>query len=420
MQPDRRWTSSLRWWIAGVLFLSTVINYLDRQTLSVLGPYLKRDFQWKNEDFALIVISFRVAYAIGQTLMGRLLDRLGTRLGLSLTVAWYSIAAGLTSLATGLYSFCGFRFLLGLGESANWPGATKAVAEWFPKKERGWAVAFFDSGSSIGGILAPLIVVWSYMRFGWRPTFVLISLLGFLWLLVWRSLYHPPELHPRISDGEKDMILAEREAMKADGSKPPSAHWTHLLRLPETWGVIVARSFSDPVWFFIADWFFIYLMQDKHIDPSQGWLAAWIPFLGADLGNFTGGGVSSWLVRRGWPVDRARKIVILVGGFGVAMLIPTIFTSNVFAVSFLFGLATFSYAAYSTMALVLPSDLFPSEEVATVSGMSGTGAGLCTIMATYVIGQVTDRYSFAPVLIVASLVPLIGAVITMALIRSKR
>ncbi len=410
---------ALRWWIGGILFLSTVINYIDRQALSVLGPYLKQDFHWKNEDFALIVIAFRVAYAVGQTLMGRFMDWIGTRRGLTLTVAWYSTVAVLTSFANGLASFCGFRFLLGLGESANWPGATKAVAEWFPRKERGWAVALFDSGSSIGGVVAPLLVVWLYLRLGWRPAFVLVGMLGFVWILIWRRLYHAPEDHPRISEREKRMILAEREEEAAQASITP-INWASLFRMPKTWGVIVARSFSDPVWYFIADWFFIYLKQDKHIDPQHSLLAAWIPFLGADLGNFAGGGISSWLIRRGWPVERARKIIILVGGFGVALLIPTIFTSSLFVVSALFALATFSYAAYSTMALVLPSDLFPRDVVATISGMSGTGAGLCTIVATYLIGQVADRYSFAPILIAASLIPLIGSFITMALIRGQR
>ncbi len=418
--PRTGYIRHLRWWIGGLLFLSTVINYIDRQTLSVLGPYLKQDFRWKNEDFALIVISFRVAYSIGQALMGRLLDRIGTRRGLSLTVAWYSLAAMLTSFATGLSSFCGFRFLLGLGESANWPGATKAVAEWFPRKERGWAVALFDSGSSIGGVIAPMLVIWLYLSFGWRPSFVLVGTMGFFWILAWRWLYQSPERHRRLSPSERELILAEREEELPQRRSAPSMGWSQLFRLPETWGVIVARSFSDPVWFFIADWFFIYLKQDKHIDPQHSVLAAWIPFLGADLGNFAGGGISSWLVRRGWPVDRARKIVILVGGFGVALLIPTIYTSNLFAVSALFALATFSYAAYSTMALVLPSDLFPRDAVATVSGMSGTGAGLCTILATYLIGQVADRYSFAPVLMAASVIPLIGAFITLALIRSDK
>ena len=174
---------NLRWYIGGLLFLSTVVNYIDRQTLSVLAPYIKTEYQWTNSDFALLIISFRVAYTFGQTASGRVLDKIGTRQGLSLAVAFYSTAAMLTSLATGLRSFAAFRFLLGLGESANWPGATKAVSEWFPKRESGWAVALFDSGSSIGGAIAPLLVLWVYHTFGsWRPAFIVTGVLGFGWL----------------------------------------------------------------------------------------------------------------------------------------------------------------------------------------------------------------------------------------------
>src|SRR6476660_5947811 len=188
--------SNLRWWIGGLLFASTVINYIDRQTLSVLGPYLKIQYQWNNQQFATIVIAFRVAYSVGQTVAGRLIDRIGTRKGLTITVIWYSIAAMLTSLAVGLRSFAFFRFLLGAGESANWPAATKAVSEWFPKQERGLATAFFDSGSSVGGAIAPFLVLSIYFRWGWRPAVILPGLLGFLWIILWRKVYHSPEEHP--------------------------------------------------------------------------------------------------------------------------------------------------------------------------------------------------------------------------------
>src|SRR6266851_10276761 len=205
----RRPIKHLRWWIGGLLFASTVINYIDRQTLSVLGPYLKNDYHWNNEQFALIVISFRVAYSVGQTISGRFIDRIGTRKGLTIPVIWYSLAAMFTSFAVGLRSFAFFRFLLGAGESANWPAATKAVSEWFPKRERGWAVALFDSGSSIGGAISPFLVLWIYFRWGWRPAFMVPGALGFLWLIVWRWLYYPPEAHPRISQSELEMIMAD-------------------------------------------------------------------------------------------------------------------------------------------------------------------------------------------------------------------
>jgi ACS family hexuronate transporter-like MFS transporter len=414
----RRPIRNLRWWIGGLLFASTVINYLDRQTLSVLGPYLKQDYGWNNEQFALIVIAFRVSYSVGQTVWGRIIDRVGTRRGLTITVAWYSLASMLTTLAGGLRGFMFFRFLLGAGESANWPGATKAVSEWFPRRERGLAVALFDSGSAVGGAIAPLLVVTLYHQFGgWQPAFIITGLLGFVWLAVWRFLYYPPESHPRLGEAEREMILRDkREEGATEADDGPRASWGELLRLPRTWGVIAARTLTDPVWFFITDWFAIYLLT-KGINPEQGLLAFWIPFLAADLGNFFGGGMSSWLIRRGWPVTKARKAVVIFGGLGMAMLIPTIFTSDLFALAGLFAVSTFAYASFSTMALVLPSDLFESRSVATVSGLSGTGAGLGTILSTYLIGYVADRYSFEPILVVASFVPLVGMVLVLLLVR---
>lgn len=410
--------SSLRWWIGGLLFASTVINYIDRQTLSVLAPYLKQDYRWSNEDFALVVIAFRIAYAGGQSVAGRLIDRIGTRRGLTITVIWYSISAILTSLATGLRSFCAFRFLLGAGESANWPAATKAVSEWFPKRERGWAVALFDSGSSIGGAIAPLLVLGLYrLSGGWRPAFVITGMLGFLWLIAWRFIYYPPQSHPRISEAEREMFLNDRrESEVAEAGRPP-ARWSELIRLPQTWGIIFARTLTDPVWFFITDWFAIYIVA-KGIKLEQGVIAFWIPFVAADLGNFFGGGMSSRLIRRGWPVGSARKAVVVFGGLGMTLLIPTVFTSNLFALAGLFAISTFAYASFSTIALVLPSDLYKSESVATVSGMSGTGAGIGTIISTYLIGYVSDRYSFEPILIAASLIPLAGMVLVLLLIRN--
>jgi MFS transporter, ACS family, hexuronate transporter len=412
----------LRWWIGGMLFASTVINYIDRQTLSALAPFLKQEYRWTNEDYALIVIAFRVAYAIGQTVFGRMMDRIGTRIGLTLTVAGYSIVAMLTPLAGGLRGFMFFRFFLGLGESANWPAATKAVAEWFPKQERGWAVALFDSGSSIGGAIAPAMVIWLYHQFGgWRPAFLLTGALGFLWVIAWRLIYHPLETHPRVTAAEREMILADRreneDAVPAAGAARPRL--LELLAVRQTWGVIIARSFTDPVWFFIADWFMIFLVS-KGFKPESTLIAFWIPFVAADLGNFAGGGVSSWLIRRGWRVGRARKTIVIFGGLGMTLLVPTIFLSSLFAIAGLFAVATFAYAAFSTMALVLPSDLYKSGSVATVSGLCGSAAGVLTIGSTFLIGRISERYAFTPILIAASIIPLVGALLVLFLVRNPR
>src|SRR2546423_6189628 len=215
MATARKPIPSLRWWIGAVLFASTVINYIDRQTLSLLAPYLKIDYHWTNTDYAKIAIAFRVAYTIGQTAFGRLMDRFGTRRGLTFTVIWYSTISMLTSLAAGFYSFATFRFLLGAGESANWPAATKAVSEWFPKSERALATALFDSGSSIGGAVAPFIVWGIYLRWGSRPALIVPGTLGFLWLIVWRWLYYAPEEHRRISESEFAMIVADKRESDA-------------------------------------------------------------------------------------------------------------------------------------------------------------------------------------------------------------
>ena len=414
---------SLRWWIGGILFASTVINYVDRQTLSILAPYLKQDYHWTNVDYANIAIAFRIAYSLGQTVCGRLMDRVGTRRGLTISVTWYSVVSLMTSLANGLSSFALFRFLLGAGESANWPGASKAVSEWFPKRERGLAAAFYDSGSSVGGAVAPFLILPVYFRWGWRVAFIIPGLLGFLWLIVWRWLYHLPKDHPRISDAERSMILAE--TLEAQTAGKPRLRWRDLLKLPQTWGTIISKGLTDPVWFFVTDWFPIYLVA-KGISLKSGLLAVWIPFLAADLGNFFGGGVSGYLIRRGWSLGVARKALVVFGGVGVLLLIPTIFTVNLYLIALLFGLATFSYASFSTIANVLPTDLYRSDSVASVSGLSGTGAGIGTIIAFELIGHLSDArqasgtHSFDPIVIVAGVIPFIGMILVLLLVRNTR
>jgi MFS transporter, ACS family, hexuronate transporter len=419
---SRRTVSNLRWWIAAVLFLSTIINYLDRQTLSLLSPYLKIQYHWTNTDYAYIAIAFRVAYAIGQTLFGRLMDKIGTRRGLTLTVASYSLISLLTPFASGLYSFGIFRFFLGAAESANWPAATKAVSEWFPKQERGLATAFFDSGSSVGGAIAPVIVLSIFFRWGWRPAVIVPGLLGFLWILLWRKFYQSPDTHPLISDSERKLIAEDKTEL---GTGSTRTRLLDLLKLPQTWGTIIARTFTDPVWFFVTDWFPIYLVA-KGFELRSSIVAVWLPFVAADLGNFSGGIASGWLIKHGWSLGAARKAVVIFGGFGVTLLIPTIFSNNLFLITFLFAFATFSYAAFSTIANVLPADLYDSGSVATVSGLGGSGSGIGTIIAFLLVGHYSDlrqgmtTHVFDPIVIVAGLIPFIGMILVLLLVRNTR
>jgi MFS transporter, ACS family, hexuronate transporter len=283
------------------------------------------------------------------------------------------------------------------------------------------ATALYDSGSSIGGAVAPFLILPIYFRWGWRVAFMIPGLLGFLWLMVWRRMYYRPAEHPHIGEAEREMILGETREL----ASTRKAKLGELLKLPQAWGTIVSKAFTDPVWFFVTDWFPIYLVA-KGISLKSGLIAVWIPFLAADLGNFFGGAASGYLIRRGWPLGAARKALVVFGGVGVTLLIPTIFTRNLYVITSLFGLATFSYASFSTIANVLPADLFKSDSVATVSGLSGTGAGIGTIVAFELIGYFSDlwkasaTHTFDPIMIAAGVIPFVGMILVLLLVRNTR
>jgi len=408
----------LRWWIGGLLFLSTVINYIDRQTLNALAPYLKQEYRWTNTDFATVLIAFRIAYTIMQSVAGRILDWLGTRRGLALSVAFYSTVAMLTATARGIWGFRVFRFLLGCGEAANWPGATKAVSEWFPAKERGWAVALFDSGSSVGGAIAPFLVLVLYQGLGsWRPAFVLTGALGFLWLTGWLKLYRTPEQHQRLSARELEYI--QRGRASRPEQRLPGVGWGKLLQYRQTWGIVLGRFLLDPYWFMVSEWFAIYLVS-KGFRLEESVIGFWAPFLGADLGNFFGGALSSYWISRGWPVGRARRTVLLIFGPSMLVLVTAAYTSSYVPLILLFAYTTFAYAACSTIFLAFPADVFHTRAVASVSGLSGTGAGIGTLISTYLIGYVTDRYSFRPVILAASVIPCLAVLAMVTLVRARK
>ena len=415
--PEARRTR-VRWSVGGLLAASTVINYIDRQTLSALAPILKSQFHWTNSNFASLLIAFRLAYTIMQGVGGRLFDVVGSRLGFTLVVGFYSLVAMATSFAQGLASFRIFRFLLGLGEGPNFPGAAKTVAEWFPNRERAWAVALFDSGTSIGGALAPFIVLYAYKLLGtWRPVFALTGCLGVTWLIAWVRFYRAPQDHPSVSAQELRYIQEGRSLPARAGQ---AARWRDLVRYRQTWGIVLGRFLLDPFWFFVAEWFALYLTSKGfHLEASV--LGFWMPFVGADLGNFAGGGLSSYWIARGWSVGKARRTVLLIFGPSMVSLLLVLRSSSYFAALLVFAYASFAYAACSTMFLSLPTDVFASRAVGTVSGMAGTGAGAGTMISTYLIGRVTDVTSFAPVIVGAAIIPCVATLVFVTMVRpSKR
>lgn len=414
--PSHRRTR-VRWAIGTLLFASTVINYVDRQTLSALSPILTVHFHWSNSDFASLLIAFRIAYTIMQGVGGRLFDLVGSRLGFALVISFYSLVAASTSFAQGLGSFRVFRFLLGLGEGPNMPGATKTVAEWFPNKERALAVALFDSGSSIGGAIAPFLVLYAYKSFGtWRPVFLVTGALGFIWLFAWLRFYRPPDRHPSVSAAELEFIKEGRPAATEAG---PAVRWRDLIRYRQAWGIILGRFLLDPFWYFISEWFALYLTS-RGFSLEKSVLGFWMPFLGADLGNFVGGGISSYWISRGWPVGKARRTVLLIFGPSMILLLFALKTTSYFAALGLFAYCAFAYAACSTMFTVLPTDVFHARAVGTVSGMAGTGAGVGTMLSTYLIGRVTDATSFAPVIAAAAIIPCVATAIFMTMVRASK
>jgi len=409
----------VRWWIAWTLFFSTVINYISRQTFSVLAPLIAAQYHLSHADLGKILGAFQISYSITWLLGGIFLDAVGTRLGLALAVVFWSVVNMLTGFASSVFGFASFRFLLGMGEGLNWPGASKTVAEWFPARERSLAVAIFDSGSSIGGALAALAVPLVAMAFGWRSTFVVSGLLGFVWLALWLRVYHPLDRHPRVTPQEVALIRAGQE-IPAVSAERGVARWLKLARNRNTWGIVLGRALTDPIWWFYVFWLPQYLSDARGFSLKQIALFAWMPFIAADLGNFTGGLVSGYFIRRGVAVLKVRIWVCVVSTVPILAGIPAARVHSVYTAIALICVALWGYASWSTMGLTLPSDLFPHDVVATVTGLSGLAAGLVGAGFTFAVGMLVDRFSYKPAFMAAGLLPLFATASILLLIRSPR
>lgn len=392
----------LRWVMVGLIFLATTINYVDRLTLSVLAPVIRADLKLSNAEYSYIGTMFLLAYTISQGLSGRLYDRIGTRLGFVVSILVWSTSSLLHSLARGLVSLGLFRFTLGLGEAGNWPGAAKTVAEWFPVHERALGMAIFNSGAAIGSVLAPPLIVFLQMNYGWQATFLFSGSLGLMWLVPWLLLYNSPDKHPRITPEEREYIRKGQNQTPAD-STCPSPSWRQLLRIKQVWAVVVARMLCDPVWFLFMLWLPEYLNKERGFSLKEIGMFAWVPFVAADAGSLLGGFLSGWLIKRGWSVNRARKTVIACAAAVMPAGIAAAYAQSPFMALGFIALVLFGFQIWINNVQTLPSDMFPTRWVGSVAGLGGVGAGIGAMVFTLTTGWVVDHFSYTPILTVAGL-----------------
>jgi len=410
-----------RYLIAALLFLATMINYADRLALSVVSPFLRQEFGMSEQDYSHVVFLFLTAYAIFYALSGPIVDRLGTRRGFALAILSWSLAAMSHALARGKWSLGFCRFLLGAGEPGNWPAAAKAVAEWFPAHQRAFGVGIFNAGSSIGSALAPPVVAWLTLAYGWRAAFVWTGAVGLLWLGLWLLFYQPPHLSRFITTREwdylKDHVRPPEETVPAP---LPRGEWLRVIRRRECYSLILARFFTDPVIYFIIFWLPEYLRKERQFDLARIGKYAWVPFIFGDIGYLLGGWFSGYLMRRGWPLPRARKLVLLCGAAVMPAGIFATLAPDARAAIALTCCMTFGHALWVSNLLTLPTDLFPGPQVATASGFTGMGGAVGGMLATLGTGYIVQRFSYQPIFTVAGLMHPLALTLVLWLLPDRR
>ncbi len=392
--------SRLRWVMISLAFWATVVNYLDRQTLSVAAPVLTEQFGMSSTSYSRVVSAFLLAYTISNGVSGPLIDRLGTRAGYGLCMLWWSASSVLHAFSTGPVSLAACRFLLGMGEAGNWPGAVKVVAEWFPERERALASGIFNSGSSIGAILAPPVVAFLLLRLGWRWAFVLVGLAGFLWLAAWWPIYRTPK-----PTSEADVL--------------PPVPTRALLRSRFVWSFTISKVFIDPAWYFYVFWFPQYLKAERHFDMASIGAYAWIPFFVAGLGNILGGLLARLLLKF-LPLIPARKVAVTFFAILMMASIPAVFVHSVWLSFALVSVAMAGYTGGLANMLALPADLFPRNATASVWGIASMGAGFGGMVFSLLTGWLLERFSYTPVFICFGLIPVICPLILWIFAGSKK
>ncbi|MEO1096179.1 MAG: MFS transporter [Bacteroidota bacterium] len=399
----------LRWWIIGLVCLATIINYIDRSALAIMWPDISKDLELDKNDYALILNIFLVAYAIGQSLSGKMFDKIGTRAGFVVSITLWGIATALHALARGVMTFSVFRILLGLGEAGNWPGAVKSNAEWFPAKERALAQGIFNSGAAMGSIVAPPLIAVVWVAIGWKMTFLLLGLLGIIWVIPWLTFNKAlPEKHKWITEHERQYILSGMEKKNEDSEKP-GLGMLAILSHRESWAVLISRFFVEPIWWLFVGWMPIYLADVYGFNVKEIGFFAWVPYVGAAIGSLSGGYFSGRLMINGASVDKARKTTILVGcAIMFIGLIATILAGDT-PEKFvgIVAVVLFGFQFVISNIQTIPSDLFSGKSVGSLAGLGGTVGIFSVIIMNFLVPVITDHYSYTPIFIlIAVFVPL--------------
>ncbi len=384
--------TSYRWRICALLFFATTINYIDRQVIGLLKPVLEEDFGWSEADYGTIVTAFSAAYAIGLLLFGRFIDRIGTKLGYTLSVVVWSIAAMGHALARSTVGFGVARAVLGFGEAGNFPAAIKAVAEWFPKKERALATGIFNSGANIGAVAAPIVVPMLLNWYGWQEAFILTGVIGFVWVIFWWFGYALPERHRRINSAELRHILSDSDGEKTDDETISKQNWADLLKNRLTWSFVVGKFMTDPIWWFFLFWLPSYFSSVFQINFTEPNLHLAVIYTATTLGSIGGGYLSGWLIARGFSITKARRSAMLIFALLVIPIVFAQFTQNVWVAVGLISLAAASHQAWSANIFTTVSDTFPKSAVSSIVGIGGMAGSIGGIFFPLLIGILLDFY----------------------------